>query len=99
MIVKNRIEEVTRDAGDALYPKTFCPGVRASGSRSGFGIISMRTRGLHHDGIEIMSWYRSAMPPKRASGIGHSYFPVAVNGPLTRTWKGCLILTPDPNER
>jgi itaconyl-CoA hydratase len=68
--------------GDTLYAESMCTGTRASASRPGFGIVSMRTRGLNQDGIEIMSWSRSVMLPDRASGIGQDYFPVAANGPL-----------------
>jgi itaconyl-CoA hydratase len=75
------MEEVTRDVGDALYAESICAGARASGSRPGLGIVSMRTRSLN-DGTEITSWYRSVIRPNRLSGIGQGYFPVAVNGPL-----------------
>jgi itaconyl-CoA hydratase len=76
--------------GDTLYAESMCTGARASASRPGFGIISMRTRGLNQDGTEIMSWYRSVMLPDRASGIGQDYFPVAVNGPLDADVEGLV---------
>jgi len=38
---------------------------------------------LNQDGDEVVSWFRSVMVPKRASGIGQDYFPKATNGPLT----------------
>ena len=68
--------------GDTVYAESICTGTRASNSRPGFGIVSMRTRGLNQDGAEIMSWQRSVMLPGRASGIGQDYFPVALTGPL-----------------
>ena len=52
-------------------------------SRPELGIIRMKTRGLNQDGDEVVSWFRSVMVPKGASGIGQDYFPKATNGPLT----------------
>ncbi|MET0928465.1 MAG: MaoC family dehydratase [Aeromicrobium sp.] len=69
--------------GDTLYAESVCTDMRPSRSRPGFGIISMKTRGLNQDGDEIMSWRRSVMIPDRASGIGQGYFPQAKNGPIT----------------
>jgi itaconyl-CoA hydratase len=68
--------------GDTLYAESVCTDVRPSSSRPGYGIVSMRTRGLNQDGDQIMSWSRSVMIPDRASGIGQGYFPTAKAGPL-----------------
>jgi itaconyl-CoA hydratase len=68
--------------GDTVYAESVCTAKRPSKSRPGFGIVSMRTRGLNQDGDEIMSWNRSVMIPDRASGVGQNYFPVAKSGPL-----------------
>ena len=68
--------------GDTLYAESLCTAKRASESRPGFGIVTMRTRGLNQDGEVIMSWIRSVMIPDRASGIGQNYFPIAKTGPL-----------------
>jgi hypothetical protein len=46
------------------------------------GIISMFTRGLNQDGVEIVTWHRSVMIPKKSSGIGQNYFPTPVAGPI-----------------
>lgn len=69
--------------GDTLYAESICTGLRPSASRPGFGIVSMRTRGLNQDGDEIMSWNRAALLPSRESGVGQGYFPVAKVGPLS----------------
>lgn len=69
--------------GDTLYAESVCTDKRASSSRPGYGIVSMRTRGLNQDGDQVMSWSRSVMIPDRASGIGRGYFPVAKAGPIT----------------
>jgi itaconyl-CoA hydratase len=68
--------------GDTLYAESICTDKRPSSSRPGFGIVSMRTRGLNQHGDEIMSWRRSVMVPDRASGVGQDYFPQAKTGPL-----------------
>jgi acyl dehydratase len=68
--------------GDTLYAESVCTEKRASSSRPGYGIVSMRTRGLNQDGDQVMSWLRSVMIPDRASGVGQGYFPTAKDGPL-----------------
>lgn len=68
--------------GDTLYAESVCTDKRPSSSRLGYGIVSMRTRGLNQDGDQVMSWARSVMIPDRASGIGQGYFPTAKAGPL-----------------
>jgi len=69
--------------GDTLYAESVCTAKRESSSRPGYGIVSMRTRGLNQDGDEVMSWNRSVMIPDRSSGVGQNYFPTAKAGPLT----------------
>ncbi|MBF6352314.1 MULTISPECIES: MaoC family dehydratase [Nocardia] len=69
-------------AGDTLYAESLCTGLRKSKSRPYAGIVSMITRGLNQDGVEVISWKRSVMVATRAGGIGQDYFPQAVNGPL-----------------
>lgn len=68
--------------GDTLYAESVCTDKRPSSSRPGYGIVSMRTRGLNQDGDQVMSWARSVMIPDRASGVGQGYFPTAKAGPL-----------------
>ncbi|WP_032402638.1 MaoC family dehydratase [Rhodococcoides fascians] len=69
-------------AGDTLYAESICTGLRKSESRPYAGIVSMITRGLNQDGVEVISWKRSVMVATRDSGIGQNYFPEAKNGPL-----------------
>ena len=68
--------------GDTIYAESVCTAKRESNSRPGMGIITMKSRGLNQDGDEIVSWTRSVMIPKRETGIGQNYFPVAKAGPL-----------------
>lgn len=68
--------------GDTLYAESICTGLRASQSRPYAGIVSMVTRGLNQDGVEVISWKRSVMVATRESGIGQNYFPQAKSGPL-----------------
>lgn len=68
--------------GDTLYAESICLDLRESKSHPKMGIVSMFTRGLNQDGIEIVSWNRSVMIPKRSSGIAQNYFPQAKSGPI-----------------
>ena len=68
--------------GDTIYSESVVLDIRISQSRPDFGILTMKTRGLNQDGVEIVSWIRSVMIPRRASGIGQNYFPQAQDGPL-----------------
>ncbi len=68
--------------GDTLYAESICTGLRASESRPYAGIVSMITRGLNQDGVEVISWKRAVMVATRESGIGQNYFPQATSGPL-----------------
>lgn len=67
--------------GDTIYAESICTDVRHSASRPGFGIVSMKTRGLNQDGDEILSWRRSVMLPVRPADAG-AHFPQAKAGPL-----------------
>ncbi|WP_101829565.1 MaoC family dehydratase [Frankia canadensis] len=68
--------------GDTLYAESLCTGTRPSGSRPGYGIVSMTTRGLNQDGEDVLSWRRSVLLPGRDSGAEQGYFPQAKSGPL-----------------
>ena len=68
--------------GDTLYAESICLDLRESKSHPNMGIVSMFTRGLNQDGIEIVSWNRSVMIPKRSSGIAQNYFPQAKSGTI-----------------
>jgi acyl dehydratase len=61
--------------GDTLYAWSRCTALRESESRPTFGIVTMNTIGIKQDGQEVISWTRSAMIPKRSTGIGEGYFP------------------------
>ncbi len=69
--------------GDTMYAESLCTDKRESNSRPGMGIITMKTRGLNQHGDEIVSWTRSVMIPKRETGIGQNYFPIAKTGPIS----------------
>jgi acyl dehydratase len=69
--------------GDTVYAESLITNKRESGSRPGMGIITMVTRGLNQDGVDLVTWTRSVMVPQRSSGIGQNYFPQATSGPLT----------------
>ena len=68
--------------GDTIYAESVCTALRESASRPGMGIVTMLSRGLNQDGDTIVSWTRSEMIPKRETGIGQNYFPVAKEGSL-----------------
>ena len=68
--------------GDTLYAESVCTELRASASRPGFGIVSMKTRGLNQDGDTVLSWRRSVLLPARSTGLAGGYFPKATSGPL-----------------
>ncbi|GAA4987307.1 MaoC family dehydratase [Yinghuangia aomiensis] len=68
--------------GDTVYAESLITGKRASGSRPGMGILTMKTRGLNQDGVELVTWTRSVLVPSRESGLGQDYFPACTSGPL-----------------
>ncbi len=68
--------------GDTLYAESKVLEMRESSSRPDFGILTMRTRGINQDGVEVLSWVRSVMISKRSSGIGQNYFPESKTGPI-----------------
>jgi acyl dehydratase len=68
--------------GDTVYAESLITALRESSSRPGMGIVTMRTRGLNQDGVELVTWTRSVMVPKREAGVGQDYFPQCTSGPL-----------------
>lgn len=68
--------------GDTVYAESLITDLRESSSRPGMGIVTMKTRGLNQDGVELITWIRSVMVPKRETGIGQNYFPQCTSGPL-----------------
>ncbi|MEN9775730.1 MAG: hypothetical protein RL322_2800 [Pseudomonadota bacterium] len=57
-------------AGDTLYAESEVLEVRESKSRPNQGIVTVRTRGINQDGVEVMNFIRSALIPKRGHGVG-----------------------------
>ncbi|MGH8961627.1 MAG: MaoC family dehydratase [Jatrophihabitantaceae bacterium] len=68
--------------GDTVYAESLITDRRESSSRPGMGIVTMITRGLNQDGVELVTWSRSVLMPKRETGIGQGYFPQGTSGPL-----------------
>ncbi|PSH12967.1 molybdenum cofactor biosynthesis protein MoeC [Yersinia pseudotuberculosis] len=61
-------------AGDTLYAESTVLHKRLSNSRPGQGIVTVQTRGINQDGIEVMSFERTMLVYRR----GHS--PEEVTG-------------------
>jgi len=57
-------------AGDTLYAESEVIGVRESKSNPTRGIVTVKTRGFNQDGVEVISFLRSALIPKRGHGVG-----------------------------
>jgi acyl dehydratase len=57
-------------AGDTLYAESEVLEVRESKSRPGQGVVTVRTRGINQNGVEVMNFIRSALIPKRGHGVG-----------------------------
>ena len=54
--------------GDTVYAESEVLSKRASKSRAGQGLVTVRTRGLKSDGTEFMSFERTVLVPMRAGG-------------------------------
>ena len=54
--------------GDTLYGASVVTEVRPSRSRTDAGILTVRTAGRNQDGVEVASFLRSVMLPKRTTG-------------------------------
>ena len=57
-------------AGDTLYAESEVLEVRESKSRPNQGVVTVRTRGINQNGVEVMNFIRSALIPKRGHGVG-----------------------------
>ena len=68
--------------GDTLYAESIVTGLRTSDSYPAMGIVSMFTRGINQDGVEVINWKRAVMIPKLLSGIGQDYFPKIQSGKI-----------------
>lgn len=54
--------------GDTVYSRSEVIAKRESKSRSAVGIVTVRTTGYNQDGVEVMSFRRSALIYKRGKG-------------------------------
>jgi acyl dehydratase len=57
-------------AGDTLYAESEVLEVRESKKRPTQGVVTVRTRGINQNGVEVMNFIRSALIPKRGHGVG-----------------------------
>ncbi len=62
-------------AGDTLYAESQVLETRASRSRTGWGIVKVRQRGITQDGTVVIVMTRSFMVPDRATGAHRAAFP------------------------
>jgi len=65
-------------AGDTLWSESLVLDVRASGSRPYAGIVTVRTRTLNQDGVEVLSFKRTFYVYKRGAEQVEDLFPEAV---------------------
>lgn len=61
--------------GDTIYAESQVLELRESGSRPHGGIVTIRTRGLNQDGIEVVSWKRTFFVYKHGAEGAKSPFP------------------------
>lgn len=62
-------------AGDTLYAESEVLEARASRSRPGWGIVTVRQRGIKQDGTVVLVMTRSFMVPTRAAAPARDHFP------------------------
>lgn len=62
-------------AGDTLYADSEVLEARASRSRPGWGIVTVRQRGIKQDGTVVLVMTRSFMVPTRAAAPARAHFP------------------------
>jgi acyl dehydratase len=53
--------------GDTLYAETTVLGATESSSKPDRGVITVETRGYNQDGVEVLSFRRKVLVPKRAA--------------------------------
>jgi acyl dehydratase len=61
--------------GDTLYSESQVLECRASESRPHGGIVSIRTRGLNQDGVQVVGWKRTFFVYRRGAEAAQSPFP------------------------
>jgi itaconyl-CoA hydratase len=64
-------------AGDTLYSESMVLSKRESASRPNAGIVTVRTRTLNQDGVEVCSFERTFYVHRRGAAAVHDLFPVA----------------------
>lgn len=69
-------------AGDTIWSESIVLSKRESGSRPHAGIVSIRTRTLNQDAVEVLSFKRTFYVHKRDADRARSLFPQAAE-PLT----------------
>lgn len=55
--------------GDTLYAESEVLAIRESKSRPTQGIVSIKTRGINQDGVEVISFERAMLIPKRGHAV------------------------------
>ncbi|BBG01018.1 monoamine oxidase [Pseudonocardia saturnea] len=69
-------------AGDTLWSESIVLAVRESGSRPAAGIVTIRTRTLNQDAVEVLTFKRTFYVHRRGAERAGSLFPQAAT-PLT----------------
>ncbi|MBW0101830.1 MaoC family dehydratase [Pseudonocardia sp. KRD291] len=68
--------------GDTIWSESIVLGMRGSGSRPQAGIVSVKTRTLNQDAVEVLSFKRAFYVHRRGAQAAESLFPQAAT-PLT----------------
>lgn len=55
--------------GDTIYAESEVLAIRESKSRPTQGIVSIKTRGINQDGVEVISFERAMLIPKRGHAV------------------------------
>jgi len=53
--------------GDTLYAETTVVDVKESGSKPDRGVVTVQTRGYNQDGVEVLTFRRKVMVPRRGT--------------------------------
>lgn len=62
-------------AGDTLYSESLVTGIRESGSRPHAGIVTVRTRALNQDGVEVCTFLRTFYVYRKGAEQLEDVFP------------------------
>lgn len=63
--------------GDTIWSESIVLGMRGSGSRPDAGIVSVKTRTLNQDAVEVLSFKRAFYVHRRGAAAAGSLFPQA----------------------